>query len=207
MNKGFERASGDIIVFLNADDYFLQGAFSSVIKEFRHGAKFVVGNVLVKSERLGRTYVNRPRIALEDMLRHWLPNSFCYNSVGYFYLREVQEQCPFNVKNEVSMDLEFLLDAAAKFTFTKIEATLGCYVETLTAKTHRAQSAPGFWCTENFSFIDKHIQSWPEVTRQIFLRQREIGYRKISKYWRRMEYQRRFLGFLSSIKRSKPGLE
>lgn len=99
MNKGFSLSTGDIIVYLNADDYFLPGAFSAVMAVFEKGASFVVGNVLVMSPRLGTEFINTPRTTLDGMLRHWEPNAFCYNPVGYFYTREVQEHCPFNIHN------------------------------------------------------------------------------------------------------------
>ncbi len=43
------------------------------------------------------------------MLRHWEPQAFCVNPVGYFYRREVQEKVGgFDELNSYSMDLEFL---------------------------------------------------------------------------------------------------
>ena len=39
MNKGFHMSSGEVIVYLNADDYFLPGAFKKVIPYFEKGAK------------------------------------------------------------------------------------------------------------------------------------------------------------------------
>src|ERR1035437_5893645 len=96
INKGFQRSTGDIIACLNADDYFFPGAFSAVIEEFKKGSEFVVGDVLVKSPRQKATFINVPRITLEGMLRHWEPNAFSHNPVGYFYTRRVQESCPFN---------------------------------------------------------------------------------------------------------------
>ena len=38
MNKGFNLSTGDIIVYLNADDYFLPNAFDSIIRQFEKGA-------------------------------------------------------------------------------------------------------------------------------------------------------------------------
>ena len=49
MNKAFDMVEGDIIVYLNADDYFEKGAFRSVIDAFQENdeIKIVVGNVVV----------------------------------------------------------------------------------------------------------------------------------------------------------------
>ena len=190
MNKGFLRASGDIIVYLNADDYFLPGAFSSVVGAFEKGAVFVVGNVLIKSERTGTERLNRPRVTLEGMLRHWEQDSFCHNPCGYFYRREVQVNCPYNTDNEYTMDLEFLLAAAARYKFTKIEAILGCYMDDLNAKTHLSQIDSGYWQPSTFSYLDKYIEALPKKERDKFRADQKAGYKKIESYWQRMEKKR-----------------
>lgn len=176
MNKGFNRSKGDIVVYLNADDYFLPGAFSAVVAKFKGGADFVVGNILIKSERLGAEFLNTPRITLEGMLRHWEPNSFCHNPVGYFYRREVQEACPFNSNNYATMDLEFLLDAAALYSFTKVEYTLGCFMDGLKTKTHQTQIQHNYWQPATFPYLDRHIENMPQSARIQFLAERRAGY-------------------------------
>jgi glycosyltransferase involved in cell wall biosynthesis len=176
MNKGFARSKGEVVVYLNADDYFFPGAFSAVAPEFEKGAKFVVGNVLIKSERLGAEFINTPRITLEGMMRHWEPNAFCHNPVGYFYRREVQEICPFNTGNYSTMDLEFLLDAASRFPFVKVEHTLGCYMDSLNTKTHITQIKEDYWRPATFPYVDAYLVRLAPEERQSFLADREVGY-------------------------------
>lgn len=176
MNKGFNRSKGDIIVYLNADDYFLPGAFSVVAAKFNEGADFVIGNILIKSERLGAEFLNTPRITLEGMLRHWEPNSFCHNPVGYFYRREVQKSCPFNSENYATMDLEFLLDAASLYSFSKVEYTLGCFMDGLKTKTHQTQIQHDYWQPATFPYLDRHIAHMPQNKRKQYLTERRAGY-------------------------------
>ena len=176
MNKGFNRSKGDIVVYLNADDYFFAGAFSAVVAKFKEGVDFVVGNILIKSERLGAEFLNTPRITLEGMLRHWEPNSFCHNPVGYFYRREVQESCPFNSRNYATMDLEFLLDAAAIYSFSKVEYTLGCFMDGLKTKTHQTQIQHDYWQPATFPYLDRHIAHMPQDARKQYLAERRAGY-------------------------------
>jgi len=176
MNKGFARSRGDIVVYLNADDYFFPGAFSAVVPEFEKGASFVVGNVLIKSERLGAEFLNTPRITLEGMLRHWEPNAFCHNPVGYLYRREVQEKCPFNTANYATMDLEFLLDVVASYPFTKVEYTLGCFIDGLKTKTHQTQVQHDYWQPATFPYLDRHIARLTDEERERYLVARRAGY-------------------------------
>jgi len=127
MNKGFEMSSGDIIVYLNADDYFLPGALNAVLPYFKQNNTFVVGKVKVIDDN-DLVTINDPRIKLEEMLRWWEPNAYCYNPLGYFYTRKVQEVVGgFNTENHYSMDVEFLMEAAIRFSFSKIDRVLGVY--------------------------------------------------------------------------------
>jgi glycosyltransferase involved in cell wall biosynthesis len=43
INKGFERASGDLYAYINSDDYFLPGAFDRVASAYQEGGRFIVG--------------------------------------------------------------------------------------------------------------------------------------------------------------------
>ena len=176
MNKGFLKSTGDIIVYLNADDYFFENAFEITTQAFKKGAQFVVGNVLIKSERLNAEFLNTPRITLEGMLRHWEPNAFCHNPVGYFYRREIQTICPFNADNYSTMDLEFLLDAAARYEFVKVDHTLGCFMDSLGTKTHTTQLQYDYWQPATFPYLKRHMQQLSLKQRLQYEDDRRIGY-------------------------------
>jgi glycosyltransferase involved in cell wall biosynthesis len=185
MNKGFRISTGDIIVYLNVDDYFLPGAFDRVVPFFENGSKFVVGNVLIINDN-GKSYLNEPRVMHDEMLRHWEKNAFCVNPVGYFYLKEVQENVPpFNPKNHFAMDLEFLLECSLKYTFTKIDShePLGAFRHHRHTKTSiRNENLSELYTFENFSFIDKFLQNRDPKFIEEYNQLRMIGYQKRIKY-------------------------
>jgi glycosyltransferase involved in cell wall biosynthesis len=178
MNKGYQLAKGEIIGFLNADDYYFPGALTAIANAFDEDTNFVVGNVLVKSKRLGSDFLNTPRTTLEGMMRHWEPNAFCYNPVGYFYRKAIQDKCPFNPDNYASMDLEFLLDAASITEFKKIDFTLGCFDDGHDTKTDKTQLKPDYWRPTTFPYIDKKLSYLSAQALEHFLEDRRTGYQE-----------------------------
>jgi len=59
LNKGFARATGDILCWLNSDDFFLPGILKTVTTELSKGADLIYGNCLSFSAEGGRCLVNR----------------------------------------------------------------------------------------------------------------------------------------------------
>jgi glycosyltransferase involved in cell wall biosynthesis len=180
MNKGFRMSTGEAIVYLMADDYFLCGAFSSVARHFEENAKFVVGDIVVMKE--SGYFINRPKVKLWQMIRHWEENAFPYNPVGYFYTREVQEAVPFNENNHKNMDLEFLLESALMFDFTRIDSLLGVYRCMQHTKTVRDQMNLCYWTKENFALIDKYAALMPRDYQIVYDKERALGY-QLQRQW------------------------
>jgi glycosyltransferase involved in cell wall biosynthesis len=111
MNKAFAKATGDIIIYLNADDELEPGWFSKLVKIFqeREDVDIVVGNLRVDKE--STCSVKRPSIALSSILQYW-PCRFPLNPVSYAYRKCLQEKIgPFPVDNHYTMDYWFLLRA------------------------------------------------------------------------------------------------
>lgn len=183
MNKGFRFSTGDLIVYLNADDYFHEGAFSAVITAFKDDTVMLMGNIFVKVENNNTVWINNPRTDLESMIRHWEGNAFCVNPVGYFYRRELQEDIPFNNNNDDKMDLEFLLEVASRYKINKIDTVLGTMSYNKDSKTFKRMLNPDYWREDNFPFIGRFVKQMDIESRTKYLTIRECGYqarRKIS---------------------------
>ena len=180
MNKGFRLSKGDVIVYLNADDYFLCGAFSTVIPYLEEGHKFVVGDVVVQLPN--EYFINVPAVDLSDMIRHWETNAFPSNPVGYFYLREVQELVPFNEELDCLMDLHFLFECASRYDFKKINALLGVYRYLEDTKTGADQKNREYWSRENFRLVDKYISLMTPEYQELYEKMRTIGYENRRQY-------------------------
>jgi glycosyltransferase involved in cell wall biosynthesis len=129
MNKAFEKSSGDLIVYLNADDYFAEGAFQAAVEAFEKNpqADMVVGNIDTFYQATGMALQASPGIDFESVLALFnfqFPN----NPVGYFYKRKVQEGIgPFPVENHLTMDYWFLLRALSRFSVVKSDKKFGTF--------------------------------------------------------------------------------
>lgn len=176
MNKGFAMSKGDVLVYLNADDYFLEGAFSAVMKQFSDDVDMVMGKVRVYSEKDDIWWENDPKTDLDSMLRHWEPNAFCVNPVSYFYRRRVQEAIPFNEENDDKQDLEFLLDVAESFKIAKTDHHLGVFFDNMNAKTFKEQIKLDYWRPDNFSFLDRFLEKKSESYVRKFRELQRAGY-------------------------------
>ena len=102
INKGFARATGDVIAWLNSDDYYLAGAVSSAVKIFDENPDVILvyGNMLAVDEH-GKTIntLNYKQLTLEGLL--------CFQIIGQpavFMRRSALE----NLK--LAPDLHFMLD-------------------------------------------------------------------------------------------------
>ena len=77
INKGFARAAGEVIAWLNSDDYYLAGTVGAAVKIFEEHPDVVLvyGNMLAVDEH-GKTFntLNYKQLTLEDLL--------CFQIIG-----------------------------------------------------------------------------------------------------------------------------
>lgn len=103
INKGLVRAKGDIIAWLNSDDYYLPNTVSRVVQVFEENPAVIMvyGNMLAVDER-GRTinFLKYKQLSLEDLI--------CFQIIGQpsvFFRRAVLEQLGL-----LDSSFHFLLD-------------------------------------------------------------------------------------------------
>ena len=77
INKGFTHATGEVIAWLNSDDYYLPGTVSAAVKIFEEHPEVVLvyGNMFAVDEH-GKTFntLNYKQLTLEDLL--------CFQIIG-----------------------------------------------------------------------------------------------------------------------------
>ena len=147
MNKAFARSSGDIIAYLNADDWFELGVFAHIRDCFlsQPGAGMVVGNLYVRYADSDTVRLIVPTKAYRGVLLHFRKD-FPLNPVSYFYRRGVQESAGvFPLHLHYTMDYWFLLRALLQCQVCCSDLVFGTFFITGTNKTSSKAPTEGTW--------------------------------------------------------------
>lgn len=112
INKGMERARGQVLAYLNSDDVLLPGALSKVVNHFRNHPEcdMVYGsaNYIDKDGNITGAY------ATAEFSFERLMQDCCVCQPAAFWRRRVAERTgSFNVELETAMDYEYWLRMAA----------------------------------------------------------------------------------------------
>ncbi|HEY6803767.1 MAG TPA: glycosyltransferase family 2 protein [Pyrinomonadaceae bacterium] len=141
INKGFERATGDIICWLNSDDYYLPGTLRTVAETFSaektHTA--LVGHVLVTySDGSPAKKVIGNYSGIERLFKFW--KGYQMHQPSIFWRREVFESVGYlNEDRDLIADFDYWVRIGKHYQFTNVDQILSC-------ATHhpRAKTADGF---------------------------------------------------------------
>jgi glycosyltransferase involved in cell wall biosynthesis len=103
INKGFARATGEIIAWLNSDDYYLSGTVSAAVKAFEAhpDVTLVYGNMLAVDGE-GKTFntLTYKQLTLEDLL--------CFQIIGQpaVFMR----RSAFQIAGGLDLNFHYMLD-------------------------------------------------------------------------------------------------
>ena len=138
MNKGLGLAKGSVIGYLNVDDYYQPGVLNRVLDLFRGlpGYSMVVGNCLVWDGNGKLLYVNKPlRLQFKDLLSG---KPYPVNPSSYFYHKRIHAIIGvYDINDNYSMDLDFLLRAVRVSNVIYVDENLGNFVFHKGTKTFR----------------------------------------------------------------------
>lgn len=115
VNRGFARATGPLLAWINSDDLLLPGALKAAAEAYRRQpAALVLGDVVHFSEADGYTQLMRQHgVTLERLVAYWQPG-WVWNQPGTFFPRAVWEQIgPLDEKLRYVFDREWMCRALA----------------------------------------------------------------------------------------------
>lgn len=109
LNKGFSRATGEIIVWLNSDDWLAEGVFH----ELAHHMKdypVVIGQA-AETDKDGNVtqIVKNPARSFYDLMRYWIPYAWVAQT-SVFFTRSVLEEMKRPDGTYLDEDLYFTMD-------------------------------------------------------------------------------------------------
>jgi len=126
INKGLQRASGQILCWLNSDDYFTPGALMTVAENLADGSgTYAIVGHMVRVHENGRPpvtirggYENRRRL-----LQFWKGYGMHQSSI--FWRREVLEKVGLLDENEhLIMDFDYWARISEHFEFKNVDKVL-----------------------------------------------------------------------------------
>ena len=112
MNKGIQMAKGEIVGFLNVDDFYEPDTLNRISELFKSlpEPSLLVGNCNIWNEKHELLYVNKPsNLRLEEILSG---SPFPVNPSAYFYHKSLHSKIGnFETQEEYAMDVDFFLRA------------------------------------------------------------------------------------------------
>lgn len=111
LNKGLKKITGDIVAYINGDDYYLPNTFQTVVKYFKNNPKksWLVGNCQVSDKKLAWSFTVKHSIPLR-LGKFWLYLFNWINQPAVFLKRElVEEVGSFDQKLNYAFDYDYWL--------------------------------------------------------------------------------------------------
>jgi glycosyltransferase involved in cell wall biosynthesis len=120
LNKGFARARGDVICWLNTDDQYLPGTFEIVRRELSRPSVDVIYGDAEEVYFDGRPRRRREAKfpSREAMLRWWTKEVDILQPAVFFRRSVLQSVGPLREDLFIAMDLEFWWRVSERFPFT-----------------------------------------------------------------------------------------
>ena len=107
-NKGLGAATGDLIYFLNSDDYLYESTtVEKIIEQLSSGADFLCGRILVVNHMTGQTHVSPSKAAAGDRYKPTHPGFVCHR-------RLFEKIGPFNECLSIAADTYLMKRAIAE---------------------------------------------------------------------------------------------
>lgn len=182
MNKGIQMARGEIISFLNVDDFYQPNVLNHIVELFQNlpAPALLVGNCNVIDDNNQLKEVNKPsKLGIADLLLLKAP--FPWNPSAYFYHKSLHQQIgPYKVDEHYFMDIDFILRAVQVANVKYVDEVWGNYRQITGSKTVERSKARkhGYYY---YKLLEKYIRKLPSKQRVVVF----LGY-FLTRFWQKI---------------------
>lgn len=131
LNKGIQKACGEILSILNVDDYYEPGVLNRILDIFNGLAEpsLVIGNCNIWATESRLINVNKPKeLSLENLLLGTGICEYPMNPSAYFYHKSVHKKIGYyDVLEHYALDLDFILRAVQVANIKYVDELWGNY--------------------------------------------------------------------------------
>lgn len=151
LNKGLVMATGDIIGWLNSDDYYEKNIFSDVVGHFEdQSVEWVVGNTANYHEPFCyKRLIESSEITYENLLK----NSRITRQPGTFYRREILERV-----GGLDKEVDFVMDYDLWIRLSKISVPKMVDKNYAYFRIHPEQKTTALFLTKIIKEVDKVLK-------------------------------------------------
>jgi len=150
LNKGAKIATGEIIAWINSDDYYEKDAFFEVARSYleKRFSFFCGACRMVDEEGNFIRELYTGKISYSTLIRYWKPH-FCPPQPSIFFKKDILDQLgAFNTTLHYAMDYDIWLRASRKYDFHIVKDNLSYY------RVHKDSK------TGSYGGLTKFIPEW-----------------------------------------------
>ncbi len=129
LNKGLKLATGEIIAWINSDDFYEKDAFFKIASIYMQSPfEFLCGAcemIDLQGKRIQRLFTKK--ITHNTLIKYWKPH-FCPPQPSIFLQKKILDELGhFNTDLKYAMDFDIWLRASKKYRFTIIDENISYY--------------------------------------------------------------------------------
>lgn len=170
LNKALSMVTGDLVCWLNADDWHLSGAWSAVVEQYVRTPQAVLyADAQMVDEQGDVLWTKRcaSQCTMQTLVRWWLNSSHPHQPSMFFPRGVLQHVGRFNEELHFSIDYEYWLRCAVAHPFVHVPVIASCAMQRADCKSAgtEPQQIQSHW-----KVLWPYLQSWSFEERTVFWR-------------------------------------